>query len=204
MFLPVRVSFTASFFLAIGTARRKIDLFRLTFCRLWVSLCPKGSLFRQFLLAALSSITHRATIHSSRLVCKALITLFLASSTLIQWEDFSSFSLRRSVTHDAHPRIDILAQAIFHNFPVSPRKSRLFGEHRVPMSVFKSLEAEASKDFPSFSAHKPPQTEWMCVRREFFRFSGSERESDSKLRWSSCMDAFFTFVTSMENPRNPQ
>lgn len=128
----------------------------------------------------LCSITHRATIHSSRLVCKALITLFLHSDSMRR--TFFPFLFVGRVTHDAHPRIDILAQAISHNFPVSPRKSRLFGEHRVPMSVFKSLEAEPSKDFPSFFAHKPPQTEWMCVRREFFRFSGSERESDSKLR----------------------
>lgn len=86
---------------------------------------------------------------------------------------FPFFFVLGRVTHDdddAHPRIDIFAQAkIFHNFQ-SPSQTTEFTESR----------PETNKDFTS-----PSERVWLCIAHEKI-IGGEERLWERrKLRWSS-------------------
>lgn len=137
-----------------------------SFLFLWIGggLSSLGNFFSPFNSL---SITHTARLSSSRLVrwWKALKTLFFHFEAAVEREDFFfvSFLILGRVTYDAHPRIDILAQAkIFHNFQAEMRAScrSLSSESRPSRGIKIFLPRGAS--------------EWLYVRGETTREIESE------------------------------
>lgn len=129
----------------------------------------------------------------SRLVWIALATLYNLCFCERMFPSFFSRSgdIRRCAPPNRYFSASEIQAKIFHFFQ-SPQKEATQAEPRIRSKSSQS-RLKRIKIFPLFSP----------LRAEKFMKEHKGNESQ-KLRWSSCMDEFFTFVTSMENPRNAQ